>query len=217
MFTASPTKAMRYGSHPMSKQCLCEIINDILPRMTFGISLQHWNFFQVWQFTTGYHLFSSPVPFTVSTMARNKRYVPEASSSSRDTTVDSRSLNLNERTLIGCHDHCGYCLDRNGQLIWKHRMNSAVYATPFILETCLCNTCTIDADISSNFVHYYAVICSTSGQIDIVNCINGRLVCSTNVPGELFSSPVVCDDRLIIGCRDDNIYCFKMNFQHKQH
>ena len=203
--------------HPMSRQCLCGIITDILPRMTFGISLQHWIFFSRFgSLPQGITYFRHQC-LTFSTMARNKRDVPEASSSSRDTTVDSRSLNLDERTLIGCHDHCGYCLDRNGQLIWKHGMNSAVYATPFVFETCLCNTCTIDTDISSSVAHYYAVICSTSGQIDIVNCVNGRLVCSTNVPGELFSSPVVCDDRLIIGCRDDNIYCFKMNFQHKQH
>ena len=150
-------------------------------------------------------------------MARDKGDVLEASISSSDTTVGSKSLNLNRRTLIGCHDHCAYCLDGNGQLIWKHRMNSAVYATPFVFETGLCNTCSIDSDICSNSVHYYAVICSTSGQIDIVNCSNGRLVCSTNVPGELFSSPVVCDERLIIGCRDDNIYCFEMSFQHKKH
>jgi hypothetical protein len=32
-------------------------------------------------------------------------------------------------------------------------------------------------------------------------------LCKYQFLGELFSSPVVVDDKIVVGCRDDNVYC----------
>ncbi len=128
--------------------------------------------------------------------------------------------------LTGSHDNNVYHLNSEGKLIWKYTMNSAVYATPFIFSTRTCEKCrsktaklqqhadsiTTDNPNSDaqNSQEHYVVCCGTQGQIEILDLLSGRSVCSYTVPGEVFSSPVVCGNKLIIGCRDDNVYCFQL-------
>ena len=56
------------------------------------------------------------------------------------------------------------------------------------------------------------VVCaSTKGKISILCCATGKCLGTVTLPGELFSSPVIVGDRLVIGCRDDNVYCCKLS------
>ncbi len=129
--------------------------------------------------------------------------------------------------IVGSHDNNLYHLDSEGELIWKYTMNSEVYATPFIFPAKMCEKCnsepttlpqSVDSNTTDNLPNlsdkipseHYVVCCGTQGQVEILNLLSGRRVSSYSVPGEVFSSPVVCGNKLIIGCRDDNVYCFQL-------
>ncbi|KAL8576444.1 hypothetical protein ACOMHN_049011 [Nucella lapillus] len=51
---------------------------------------------------------------------------------------------------------------------------------------------------------------STDGLVRILNVATGELIGQKHLPGEVFSSPVVVDDCLIVGCRDDRVYCYRL-------
>ena len=144
--------------------------------------------FQMWQFETQDHIFSSPVTITVA--FGGEAAVPICD----EQTVDPKQQSFQcHKILVGSHDHYLYCLDANGQLIWKYETNSPVYATSFIFATGTCiNNCTTDdiedSVLDPNTIKHHAVICSTVGQVGIVDTLNGKLVCSEDVPGEVFSS-----------------------------
>ena len=123
----------------------------------------------------------------------------------------------NERILIGSHDHFAYCLNNTGKLLWKHKMDSPVYATPFVFSAAgSCNafrTMNKEASATCWDLRHFAVVCSTAGKINMVDEETGKLLCTVTVPGEVFSSPVVCGNKLVMGCRDNHVYCFEMDFQ----
>ncbi|XP_062613897.1 beta-alanine-activating enzyme-like [Saccostrea cucullata] len=54
----------------------------------------------------------------------------------------------------------------------------------------------------------YCVVTSKDGNITIIDTDKGQEVNSVKLPGEVFSSPVVVGGLLIVGCRDNNVYCF---------
>ncbi|KAK7097520.1 hypothetical protein V1264_004483 [Littorina saxatilis] len=51
---------------------------------------------------------------------------------------------------------------------------------------------------------------STKGMVAILCCETGEKLGSIELPGDVFSSPVVVGDRLVVGCRDDSVYCYKV-------
>ena len=53
----------------------------------------------------------------------------------------------------------------------------------------------------------FVVAACTSGTVAILNVSNGIVVASYELPGEVFSSPVIDSGQIIIGCRDDFVYC----------
>ena len=40
---------------------------------------------------------------------------------------------------------------------------------------------------------------------------SGEVLASCQLPGEVFSSPVVVGDYLVVGCRDDYVYCLEIS------
>lgn len=97
--------------------------------------------------------------------------------------------------MFGCHDSFVYCITLDGNFIWKTLCDSAVYATPYIFKF--------------NSV-YYVCTASSQGTIYFFELSNGKIIFSFKCPGEIFSSPVILNDILVIGCRDNNIYCFNL-------
>jgi len=59
---------------------------------------------------------------------------------------------------------------------------------------------------------YVAASCTT-GVVYILDMSTGESLARYGLPGQVFSSPVVVNDRLIVGCRDNNVYCLTINFQ----
>ncbi|OAD57617.1 Acyl-CoA synthetase family member 4, partial [Eufriesea mexicana] len=57
--------------------------------------------------------------------------------------------------------------------------------------------------------NFLFVMC-TDGTLNIYNFVNNRLIKIEKLPGEVFSSPVVDNDVVVIGCRDNNIYVLEL-------
>ena len=48
-------------------------------------------------------------------------------------------------------------------------------------------------------------VCST-GMLHLLELGSGAVLGSVRLPGEVFSSPVVREGRIVVGCRDDKVY-----------
>ncbi|XP_067891057.1 beta-alanine-activating enzyme isoform X2 [Heterodontus francisci] len=142
----------------------------ILYIATLGESLVAVN--PLWQFATGGPIFSSPCICSFSA--------------------------TNQKIICGSYDCFVYCLDEDGDLVWKFETSKQVYAVPFVFTNC---------DLNETLV---AVI-STDGNLWILAAATGELVTSYSFPGEVFSSPVLWKKTLIVGCRNNYVYCLEMS------
>jgi len=106
------------------------------------------------------------------------------------------SLNLgpNGEVLFGSHNHSVYCLDgQSGAQLWRSELSAPVYSSPFL----------------DGVGRVYC--CDTKGSLVVLNLSDGSLLAKTKLDGEVFSSPVVVDNgRLVVGCRNDLVYCFSI-------
>lgn len=70
-------------------------------------------------------------------------------------------------------------------------------------------------DDSLRHCYQTSVFCvDIKGKIGVVDLLSGEPVpiqySLIQCDGEVFSSPVVIDDRIVFGCRDDNVYCLRV-------
>ena len=120
------------------------------------------------------------------------------------------------RVVLGSHDRCVYCLSLGGELKWSFTTDGQVYATPFITELNASPSRSSDAfscherDTSGD-VPMAVYTFSTTGTLYMLDFNSGRLLGSYSLPGEVFSSPVVVDNRVLIGCRDDFLYSLEVS------
>uniref|UniRef100_UPI00398F3746 beta-alanine-activating enzyme isoform X1 n=2 Tax=Pristiophorus japonicus TaxID=55135 RepID=UPI00398F3746 len=105
----------------------------------------------------------------------------------------------NQKIICGSYDCFVYCLNEDGDLVWKFETSNQVYAVPFVFTNCDLNDRTLVAVIS------------TDGNLWILVATTGELVTSYSLPGEVFSSPVVWKETLIVGCRNNYVYCLEMS------
>ncbi|NXW53483.1 ACSF4 enzyme, partial [Eurystomus gularis] len=103
-----------------------------------------------------------------------------------------------EEIFFGSHDCFIYCCSTEGNLLWKFEATSSVYGAPFIFQS----------DRLKNKILLAAV--STDGKVWILNAKNGTAEGVNKLPGEVFSSPVVWGTKLVVGCRNDYIYCLDL-------
>ncbi|KAF7667690.1 hypothetical protein LDENG_00052830 [Lucifuga dentata] len=105
-----------------------------------------------------------------------------------------------KNVLCGSHDGCLYCLNSaDGSLVWTFQTSGRVYSSP----------CVFDGSAFGRRGLLVA-LASTDGTIWILDGQDGLLVASFTLPGELFSSPVVWEHSLVVGCRNDYVYCLKL-------
>lgn len=143
--------------------------------------------------------------------------------------------NSNGYIVFGSHDKCVYCLSLNGDLHWSFNADGQVYSSPFVAElnsnhfttcqakcfaTChaichgkccaMCHTtCCNKCDLS--YTQMAVFVFSTFGTLYILELYSGVLLGSYSLPGEVFSSPVVIDKRVLVGCRNDYMYSLEMS------
>ncbi|TMS20244.1 Beta-alanine-activating enzyme [Larimichthys crocea] len=106
-----------------------------------------------------------------------------------------------QRVLCGSHDGCLYCLDgASGSLIWTFQTTGKVYSSPFVF----------DGSVVGRRGTPLVAAASTDGTAWILDAGDGQTLASFTLPGELFSSPVVWGRSLVVGCRNDFVYCLKL-------
>ncbi|XP_044080918.1 beta-alanine-activating enzyme isoform X1 [Neovison vison] len=103
-----------------------------------------------------------------------------------------------QEIFFGSHDCFIYCCNMKGHLQWKFETTSRVYATPFAFHR---------QEGSSEMLLAAA---STDGKLWILDSKSGQLQSVYELPGEVFSSPVVWESMLIIGCRNNYVYCLDL-------
>nr|XP_046246698.1 beta-alanine-activating enzyme isoform X2 [Scatophagus argus] len=105
-----------------------------------------------------------------------------------------------QRVLCGSHDGCLYCLNcADGSLVWTFRTTGKVFSSP----------CVFDGSVVGRRGILVA-LASTDGTVWILDGQDGQMLASFHLPGELFSSPVVWGQFLVIGCRNDYVYCLNL-------
>lgn len=144
---------------------------------------------QLWDFSTKGPIFSSPC-ISYMTFLTNQTI----------STTPSRSKQSPELTVTcGSHDGHVYCLNgNNGSLLWKFQTTGKVFSTPFVFDGALWGLRSLVA------------VCSTDGKVWVLDGETGTLKATLSLPGELFSSPVVWGHNLVVGCRNDYIYCLEL-------
>ncbi|XP_038948861.1 beta-alanine-activating enzyme isoform X2 [Rattus norvegicus] len=100
---------------------------------------------------------------------------------------------------FGSHDCFLYCCSTEGGLRWKFETTARVYSTPFAFPNHLCGSGTLLA------------AASTDGKLWVLESQSGELRSVYELPGEVFSSPVVWESMLVIGCRNNYIYCLDLS------
>ncbi|XP_060044010.1 beta-alanine-activating enzyme isoform X2 [Erinaceus europaeus] len=160
----------------------------------------------VWELKCGGAIFSSPclslVPHHVyfATLGGLLLAVnPVWQFSTSEPVFSSPCILTSEQEIVfGSHDCFIYCCNMKGHLQWKFETTSRVYATPFAFH---------NHDCSSEMLLAAA---STDGKLWILESKSGQLQSVHELPGEVFSSPVVWESMLIIGCRNNYIYCLDL-------
>ncbi|KAM4807668.1 beta-alanine-activating enzyme [Rhinophrynus dorsalis] len=106
--------------------------------------------------------------------------------------------NLSKQIMFGSHDGFIYCCNMEGVLVWKYKTRSRVYATSFVFpEPHRENSELLAA-------------ASTDGHVYILDAQTGLLNTEHRLGGEIFSSPVVWGSSVIVGCRNNYVYCLDL-------
>ncbi|XP_059778929.1 beta-alanine-activating enzyme isoform X3 [Balaenoptera ricei] len=103
-----------------------------------------------------------------------------------------------QEIFFGSHDCFIYCCSMKGHLQWKFETTSRVYSTPFAFHN------------HNRGNEMLLAAASTDGKLWILESKSGELQSVYQLPGEVFSSPVVWESMLIIGCRNNYVYCLDL-------
>ncbi len=108
--------------------------------------------------------------------------------------------------VCGSHDNHMHCWNHKYDLNWKTRLDSSVYSTPCPISL----SCT-GPNKNETIAVQGLCVCSSAGCLYIVNARTGFILGTYNLPGSVFSSPVAYEQSVIVGCRDNNVYCIDMH------
>ncbi|XP_036619637.1 beta-alanine-activating enzyme isoform X2 [Trichosurus vulpecula] len=108
------------------------------------------------------------------------------------------SDSMKQEIFFGSHDCFIYCYNMEGHFQWKFEATASIYGTPFTFH---------NHNLSNEMLLAAA---STDGKLWILGAERGQLQTVHKLPGEVFSSPVVWQSMLVVGCRDDYVYCLDL-------
>lgn len=97
-----------------------------------------------------------------------------------------------------CHMYCWETIEeRKYSLKWKTKLNSEIYSISTINH------------VTSHMTDVLCT-CTTSGNIYLLCPISGHVLSDHTLLGQVFSSPILYDSHIVVGCRDDRVYCLSI-------
>lgn len=110
--------------------------------------------------------------------------------------------NLSQFITFGNQNSDLYCLNLNLKLLWTVKLDSGISSSPFLFY------------VKQNDEEKILIcVCSLKGFIYLVDSKNGDVIIKFKLDGEIFSSPIVWQNFIYVGCRDDNLYCLKICYE----
>lgn len=112
------------------------------------------------------------------------------------------------KIIFGSHDKKLRCLNFDNKqaskvsLEWEIELQSQIYGTPKMFSIDNSN----DGVNNKEFI----VSCTTNGYVNVINFSTGTLENSIKLPNEIYSSPLIYKNIISVGCRDNLLYCFKV-------
>ncbi|XP_069677713.1 beta-alanine-activating enzyme isoform X2 [Periplaneta americana] len=127
----------------------------------------------------------------------------------------SSAENNTDLIMFGCHNKKLYCLEGSDSAVkarWTMELDASLFSVPFIFPIVISSKVINDCEIISETEKiYFVAAASTSGKIYLLELDSGTLKSSYQLPGEVFSSPVVNRNNIYVGCRDNNVYSLAIN------
>lgn len=111
--------------------------------------------------------------------------------------------------IVGSHDRAVYCISNIGKLVWRTELDSPIYSTPAVIVRKVPYNERVYEENSST-TEYLVFVCSTDGTLYVLNAVSGDIIRAHAFSNEIFSSPVVFRSSMVIGCRDNNVYCLSL-------
>lgn len=143
--------------------------------------------------------------------------------------VFSSPSNFSSSIVFGSHDKNVYCISNGGKLKWQFTADSEVYSSPFVALLGRTGKSSMTFNRYSNAVNdqpgsklqlnrsgehagFEPVVwvCSTKGTLYCLSLDSGDTLVTWSLPGPVFSSPVIVGNEMLIGCRDDYLYCLEI-------
>lgn len=90
-------------------------------------------------------------------------------------------------------------IKRNYTLKWKTQLNSEVYSVPSL------------GHVTSHVTTDILCVCTSKGTIYLLHATSGYILVQEELPSNIFSSPLITYNCVIVGCRNNNMYCIEVN------
>ncbi len=159
----------------------------------------------LWSYQTGGEISASPVlagPLVLIGSGDRRLYALDAASGERKWSaetggaVDSSAVVAGETVLVGSFDGGLYAYQLGtGRQLWRCELGGWVHASPAVAQqTVFVATVRLHQDHQPAF--YW------------IDLASGRVRARRELPDSAYSSPVVWDDTVLIGCRDKSLYAF---------
>ena len=81
---------------------------------------------------------------------------------------------------------------------------------PVNKRSCLRHTGKDLSDYKFSFFLLNKILSHSQGELCILDAFSGHILVRRKVEGQVFSSPVISRENIILGCRDNNLYCFQI-------
>ena len=100
-------------------------------------------------------------------------------------------------------------------MAWKCCLQSPVYSTCMMASNIVLDYENQSFESLMKQCAYDGLVCSCScnGVVYVIDSQSGGIRCSLQLPNEVFSSPVVVNNRIIVGCRDESLYCIDISLE----
>ena len=142
---------------------------------------------EVWELRTDVPIFSTPVGIT-------SKIAPIASG-----------------VFLASHGHKVVRVSSEGKCVWSTTVDGPAYATPCFVsgdyDLSRIGISTPQLVATSNIC---IVVVTTKGTMYFLAGNDGSILNTFSVPGEVFSSPTIVGGNIVLGSRNNYLYCFKL-------